>query len=417
MLKKLQRRFVLIAMTALAFLLLVQLTAVNVANIYQRDQELCRTLEIISYNDGYLPKGFNDIFESPIDDFIKPFSPDILEGVKGKRQSTTRYFAVQFIGNTVTRVSTENIDSVDDELAMKYADYVYETSAPGFGLLGTYRYHYTLDGLKGLIVFVDAQKDFEAAATLITISMIVGIVTFLAVLFPVVLFCKMAVRPVAQAIEKQKQFITDAGHELKTPLAIISADAEVIELCDGESEWLTSIKNQTNRMSVLIKNLVNLSKLDELSTSSKKEKFDISTTVREAAEAFATKAKHDGKNLTVTVTEGIGYYGCQEEIIQLISILCDNAIKYSSSEGEIRVNLYKQGKSICLDCYNTCEYIDPETVDKLFDRFYRADASRSRETGGYGIGLSVAKAIVARHKGKIKAVANGTTEITFKVVL
>ena len=324
---------------------------------------------------------------------------------------------MQFIGNTVTRVSTENIDSVDDELAMKYADYVYETSAPGFGLLGTYRYHYTLDGLKGLIVFVDAQKDFEAAATLITISMIVGIVTFLAVLFPVVLFCKMAVRPVAQAIEKQKQFITDAGHELKTPLAIISADAEVIELCDGESEWLTSIKNQTNRMSVLIKNLVNLSKLDELSTSSKKEKFDISTTVREAAEAFATKAKHDGKNLTVTVTEGIGYYGCQEEIIQLISILCDNAIKYSSSEGEIRVNLYKQGKSICLDCYNTCEYIDPETVDKLFDRFYRADASRSRETGGYGIGLSVAKAIVARHKGKIKAVANGTTEITFKVVL
>lgn len=417
MLKKLQRRFVLIAMTALAFLLLVQLTAVNVANIYQRDQELCRTLEMISYNDGYLPKSFSDIFESPIEDFIKPFSPDIIENGKGKRRSTTRYFAVQFLGGNITRASTENIDSVDDELAKKYAAYIYDTEAPGFGLLGTYRYYYTQDGLESLIVFVDAQKEFEAAAMLIMISMIVGAVTFLAVLFPVMLFCKMAVRPVSQAIEKQKQFITDAGHELKTPLAIISADAEVIELCDGESEWLTSIKNQTNRMSVLIKNLVNLSKLDELSTSTRKEKFDISTTVREAAEAFATKAKHDGKNLSVTVTQGLNYFGCQDEIIQLISILCDNAIKYSSPEGAIRVSLYKQGKSICLDCFNTCEYIDPETVDKLFDRFYRADASRSRETGGYGIGLSVAKAIVARHKGKIRAVTNGTTEITFKVIL
>ncbi len=415
MLKKLQRRFVLIAMTALAFLLLVQLTAVNVANIYQRDQELCRTLETISHNDGYLPKGFNDIIDSPIDDFIKPFSPDIIE--KGKRRSTTRYFAVQIVENTITRVSTENIDSVDDFTAQKYATYVYNTSEPGFGLLGTYRYHYTRDGAESLIVFVDAEKDFEAAATLIMISMIVGIITFLAVLFPVVLFCKMAVRPVAQAIEKQKQFITDAGHELKTPLAIISADAEVIELCGGESEWLTSIKNQTTRMNVLIKNLVNLSKLDELSVGSKKEKFDLSSTVKEAAEAFATKAKHDGKNLSVTVTQGLMYYGSQEEIIQLISILCDNAIKYSSAEGTIRVSLYKSGKNICLDCYNTCEFIDPSTVEKLFDRFYRADSSRSRETGGYGIGLSVAKAIVTRHKGKIRAVATGTTEITFKVVL
>lgn len=415
MLKKLQRRFVLIAMSALAVLLLVQLTAVNVANIYQRDQELCRTLEMISYNDGYLPKGFNDMLDSHIDDFLRPFSPDIFE--RGKRRSTTRYFAVQLNQNDIIRVSTENIDSVDDEMARQIAAYVYNTEVPGYGLIGTYRYHYTQDGEVSLIVFVDAEREFEAAAMLIMISIMVGAITFVAVLFPVILFCKMAVRPVAQAIEKQKQFITDAGHELKTPLAIISADAEVIELCDGESEWLTSIKNQTNRMSVLIKNLVNLSKLDELSTTTKKEKFDISTTVREAAEAFATKAKHDGKNLSVTVTEGINYYGCQEEIIQLISILCDNAIKYSSAEGDIRVNLYKQGKNVCLDCFNTCEYIDPETVDKLFDRFYRTDASRSRETGGYGIGLSVAKAIVARHKGKIKAVANGTTEITFKVIL
>ena len=101
----------------------------------------------------------------------------------------------------------------------------------------------------------------------------------------------------------------------------------------------------------------------------------------------------------------------------IISILCDNAIKYSDEQGIISLNLYKSGKSIVIDMYNTCEYVDPHSVERIFDRFYRADESRSRETGGYGIGLSIAKAIVTRHKGKIRAFTNGTTAITFKIIL
>lgn len=415
MLKKLQRRFVLIAMTALSFLLLVQLFAVNVVNIYQRDSQLCETLKIIADNNGSLPDSFEEHLHEELEGFlIKPFAP--IE-FNIETPYSTRYFVVELSNGMVKDISTEHIAAVSDKMALEYATLVYNTAEPGFGLLGVYRYYYTNTGNSQLIVFIDAQKEFESAAGLVKISIFVGLITLIIILLPVTLFCKMAVRPVAQAIDKQKQFITDASHELKTPLAIISADAEVIELTGGESEWLSSIKNQTQRMSVLIKNLVNLSKIDEVQDDKKKEFFNISQTVSEVVDSFETKAKHDGKNLVVTTAPDLKFYGCQEEIIQLVSILCDNALKYSDANGTIRVSLYKSGKNICIDCFNTCENLDPSTVSRLFDRFYRADSSRSRETGGYGIGLSVAKAITERHKGKIRAVSFGTTGITFKVLL
>ena len=414
MLKKLERRFVLIAMTALSFLLIVQLFAVNVANIYQRDSELCDILKVIADNNGFLPNNLQDKTPEIMNGLPNPFGP-IQFTIE--TPYSTRYFVVEMQGNVVTRISTENIAAVTDNMAYEYASKIYRTGEPGYGLVGVYRYYYVLDGDHHIFVFIDAQKDFDSAATLVSISIIVGVITFMLILIPVILFCKMAVRPVANAIEKQKQFITDASHELKTPLAIISADAEVIELTGGESEWLSSIKNQTQRMSVLIKNLVNLSKLDEVNEGAKRELFNISETVSETAFSFETKAKHDGKSLAVNAVSDLEFHGCQEEIIQLVSILLDNAIKYSDEGGTIILNLFRSGKYICLDCYNTCKEIDPSSVARLFDRFYRTDASRSRETGGYGIGLSVAKAITERHRGKIRAVTLGTTGITFKVTL
>ena len=411
MLKKLQHKFMIIAFFALASLIAVQMLAVNAVTIYQRDADLKKTLLVIAENNGRLPDSFGtrDFFE----DFVHPI---IGYEPSEKTPYSERYFYVKIKGNVVTDLYTENNPDVDNETAYRYASDVFG-SDEGFGYKGNYMYLNERNGDDTLIVFIDLQKEIDEAITLATVSILVGVITTILVLIPVYWLSKWAIKPIAVNMQKQKQFITDAGHELKTPLAIISADAEVLELCEGENEWVTSIKNQTVRMDGLVKNLVTLAKADESKIKRQTAKFNLSAAVADTASGFETVAKHANRNFAINVTDNIFYRGEEAEIRQLISILCDNAIKYSDEQGIISLNLYKSGKSIIIDMYNTCEYVDPESVNHIFDRFYRADSSRSRETGGYGIGLSIAKAIAERHKGKIRAFTNGTTAIIFKIIL
>ena len=411
MLKKLQHKFLIISFFALSSLITIQMFAVNAVTIYQRDNDLKNTLMIIAENNGDLPDNFgaDDFFE----DFIHP-----IIGYEPSENTpySERYFYVRLKGNTITRIHTDNHPTVNDETAYSYAVDVFG-SDEGFGYKDNFLYLNERNGDDTLIVFIDFQKEVDEAITLAKVSLFVGLITMVLILIPVYWLSRWAIKPIAANMQKQKQFITDAGHELKTPLAIISANTEVLEMCEGENEWLTSIKNQTVRMNGLVKNLVTLAKADESKVKRQTAKFNISEAVADTAAGFETAAIHANRNFAVNVTENIYYRGEESEIRQLISILCDNAIKYSDEQGVISLNLYKSGKSIIIDMYNTCEYVDPESVTNIFDRFYRADSSRSRETGGYGIGLSIAKAIVERHKGKIRAFTNGTTAITFKITL
>ncbi len=413
MLKKLQLKFMIIAMFALSSLLFVQIFAVNVVNIYQRDSELRAILEIIAENNGHLPNSYIEGPHNYLDSLLNPFGkfePDM------ETPYSTRYFVVEMRRNVVTRISTENISSVNDAQAFEYASQVYG-EPPGFGFLEHYRYYYVVHGEKALIIFLDFQKEVDLVYTLVSISFIVSFITMVLILIPVYWMSKLAMKSVSHSINKQKQFITDAGHELKTPLAIISADVDVLEMCEGENEWLTSIKNQTVRMNGLVKNLVRLSKLDEMNKTEKPVRFSISDAVAETVSDFEAPAKSSAKEFILSIDKNLTYVGDEAEIRQLVSILCDNAVKYTNEGGSIRLSLSKSGKSIVLEIRNTCEYVDPSSVSRLFDRFYRADSSRSRDTGGYGIGLSIAKAIVDRNKGKIRATTEGTTAITFKVIL
>ncbi len=402
-----------IAMFALASLVLVQSFAVNVINIYQTDMDIRSILRTIANNGGVLPNSYIETDER----FSNIFNPFGEMHLNIETPYSTRYFVVELKDNLVTKISTEHIAAVDNTKAFEYAHAVYRQNEPGFGTIDIYRYYYTTDGHNSMIIFLDWQRDLARCLALAFISLFVSLVTITVLAVLVYWLSKKAMKPVAASIEKQKQFITDASHELKTPLTIIAANAEVLEMCEGENEWTTSIKNQTTRLSHLVKNLVELSKLNEMQDEKSRSSFNISLAFMETASNFETTAAVANKNFSFSAADDLQYYGNEAEIRQLITILCDNAIKYTDECGFIKMNLYKSGKNIILESYNTCEYIDPKTVSHLFDRFYRADSSRARDTktGGYGIGLSIAQAIVHRHKGKIKVFTSGTTGITFKI--
>jgi signal transduction histidine kinase len=217
-------------------------------------------------------------------------------------------------------------------------------------------------------------------------------------------------------MEKQKRFITDAGHELKTPLAIISANIDVLELEAGKSEWTSSIRNQVKRMNSLVKNLLTLSRMDEERMHVVYTDFEISSCVKETAESFEAIAESNSKKYHMDIEDDIHITGDKNAIVQLTSLLLDNAMKYSDENGNISISLSK-AKNITLEVSNTSDSIPDGNLDRLFDRFYRADASRSREKGGYGIGLSVARAIAQSHGGQIEAKKDGDRTIRFVVTL
>ena len=228
-------------------------------------------------------------------------------------------------------------------------------------------------------------------------------------------------------MEKQKQFITDASHELKTPLAIISANAEVLEMIEGKSEWTESIRNQIGRMSELVQNLVTLSRMEEENIHTVFTGFSLSDAVSETAEPFGTLAESKGLQLQTEITGQITFCGDEKSIRQMLSILLDNAVKYAVKDNEteqkekkadrrILVSLSRQGNYAILAVSNAVEEM-PEKPERLFDRFYRADESRTRESGGYGIGLAVARAAAEAHKGKITAEKESEHRIAFRVRL
>lgn len=217
-------------------------------------------------------------------------------------------------------------------------------------------------------------------------------------------------------LERQRRFVTDASHELKTPLAILSADLGLLSDGAQESPWLESANAQVARLNRLIHNLVELARTEESVKPAAMETLNLSEIVQANVDAFQPLAEADGKSLSAEVAPGVRMRGVQDNLFRLLTILLDNAVKYCDAGGEVRVSLALRGRNALLSVSNPCQGLDPADLPKYFDRFYRADSSRARETGGYGIGLSTAKAIVTRHKGRIaNKYASGV--ITFSVLL
>lgn len=262
---------------------------------------------------------------------------------------------------------------------------------------------------------VDGSMSRSALMQSTTISGIVLLGCVALVLILIFLLSKKAVKPIAESYEKQKQFVTDANHELKTPLTLILANLDIAEAELGKNEWLDDIRSEGHRMTELVNQLVSLSRMDEDGHKMNISEVSFSEIVSDRVSEFEHLARERGKTLSASIDKDVKYHGDEALLHRLIGILMDNAIKYCDNDGEIRITL-SRGRRVVLTVENTYAAVGELELNRLFDRFYRADKAR-KFTGGYGIGLSMAKAIVEKHKGDIMAYKKDGMHIGFKVVM
>lgn len=398
MIEKLRRKFIVISMGSIFAVLAVIVLFINLSGYFQINRQADRMMQLITENNGHFPK-VQKFEEEPFDAERKPKFSD----VSPEAPFSTRFFTVTADAErNVVTVDTGKIAATTTTEATAYAREILK-SGKTTGFKGIYKYAVVNKENGSLIVFLDCRRDLETFTAFLRNSILISIAALISVFIMVMLLSKKAIKPVAESYEKQKRFITDAGHELKTPIAIISANTEVIEMDYGENQWTRSISNQTKRMTELTSSLVTLARMDEGTSGLQMTDFSLSDAVLESAEPFIVFAKAQEKNMTINIEPTVSYHGNEQSIRQLVSILLDNAVKYSSAGGEIELSLKKQGKHINLFACNLADNLQEGNLDILFERFYRTDVSRNSKAGGYGIGLAIAKAIVVQHKGKIKA--------------
>ncbi len=409
MINKLKRRFIMITMLSLSLVMVLLLGVINGLNFYQTNKKADMTLQVLADNQGKFP-----VF----DNGRKPPRDPLFDGnLNEETPFQTRYFIVELNEDqSARRVDTGHISAVSSTDALDYAGRVVE-GGKQTGYLGIYKYKLTEHQNSSMIIFMDCRDQLQMMFYYLLTSLAVALGTLLLVFILVSLLSRKAVNPIIENIEKQKQFITDAGHEIKTPLAIISANADVLELTGGTSEWIDSIRNQTARLDKLVRNLLTLSKMEEGNARVVFSEFNLSACVYDMASSFAAMAEAQNKRMFINIQPGLKLNGDADLIGQLVSTLMDNALKYSNENGEIQLSLFLARKGPQLEIYNTTDFIENKHLDQLFDRFYRADASRSRETGGYGIGLSIAKSIVEAHHGRISVHSEDGRSICFTVKL
>lgn len=406
MTKKLQHKFILLSIGSVSLVLFLIAGLITLSNYSQIRIHAKELLQLLSENDGYFPKSekHKNSYDLP-----PKFSPEA--------PFSTRFFSVKTdkTGNILS-IDTGKIASVSTDQAADFAKKALQ-KGKSQGSLSQYQFQIDEKEYGSLIIFVDCSRDLELFYSYLKSTVSISAAGITLVFLLVLIFSNKAIAPVAESYAKQKQFITDASHELKTPLAIISANTEVLELEYGSSEWTKSIRSQTNRLSRLIHNMIFLTRMDEGKTTLCKTDFSITDAVTETAEPFFPVAKAAGKEIRLQLEPSLTYFGHEESIRQLLTILLDNSIKYSSDSAIIDFTLKKQGKKILLQSSNPTDHLKIGSYACLFERFYRLDASRNSKNGGYGIGLSVAKTIAENHKGRVKAQSPDGKKLVITVYL
>ena len=401
---KLRKKFIYFSVGIISTVVLAIMAFVNFANFYNISHSSDELLKTLVENNGVMPSFavVNENADEKKTLYLKNFS--------------NRFFTVRT--DNQKNVVTVNTDDVFFTSASEAVEYAKTVLAKGkhSGYYKGFKYVVENTDKGKLIAFVDVVKDYNVFYSNLGNSVIISLLVLGFVTLFSFILSKKAVAPMVQAYEKQNAFITDASHELKTPLAIINTSADVLEMEGGESKWTGNIHKQVNRLNGLIGNLISLTKLEESDDLDRLE-FSLSDTLDDCVMDVKDYALSLDKNIVTDIEKDISFKGDEKLIRQVIGILFDNAIKYAREKSDINVQLKKQNKKIVFTVENEADNLEIKNYNILFERFYRADSSRNSKTGGYGIGLSIAQSIVLKHKGKISADSVDGERIVFTVKL
>ena len=391
MFKSLRRKFITTAVGSVAVVIAILAIALNFINYYKLEERIDTTLEDASRSQALIK-----IFAEDGDDLV----------ITKNSSSTTDYngFSIAKVDDSGRIIKTYRDDTLipnQDALQSKVIEALKEGKTSGF--IGSYRFLKAETNVGNLILFLNCQRELDSQHSFEKNSLLISIGVIASVFVLIVLVSKRVIAPIQETYIKQKQFITGASHELKTPLAIISSNADVLEMMNGDSKWTQNIHNQVDRLTSLVNSLVVFSRMEEKDTV-ERTRFDLTNALESRIEDFNELANFQKKNIVTDIDPDLYYFGEEASIVQLMDILLENAIKYAPEDSGISVSLKKNRKYAILKVSNKA-IVQKGDLSKVFERFYRLDESRNSAIKGYGIGLSMAQLIAEKHKETIRAYA------------
>lgn len=424
--RKLRRNVILLAMLSFVAVIVFTGGLINLSNNLQIRRSMKNMLDVIIAYDGELPfheadsgNGRTDTaaYDTPRSSSSSPESPvtDLLSGFAAEYPYSTRYFAVLYdeSGN-LSQVKLSHIHSVDEEDAVNMAGLV-RGLRHSFGRFGNHYFFEKADYEDGtsIVAVLDASIQVGLNESIVRSTVLICFAGLFITFIAVFAASGRMIRPEIENARKQKMFITNASHELKTPLAVIRANTELEELMNGETEWTRSTLRQIDRLNGLIQNLVMIARAQEAEEPGALKDIDASAAILESVQPYESLARQEEKTLTIDIVPGLHMFADESWIRQLAVILVDNAFKYCDEKGAIAVAFSKAriGRQVRLTVSNSYAAGKGQDYSRFFERFYREDASHTIDTpddgsankGGYGIGLSIAESICSRCKGSIRA--------------